>query len=68
MNPLNPLRTPRNMKLRRRGNLCFTVFAFSVTTCFASRLKILTPSSALIAIKAEPDSLHPLTHPILYPI
>jgi hypothetical protein len=51
---------PQNTNLRRRGNLCFIVFAFSVTTCSALRLRILTPSSAPIAIKARFSGLYPI--------
>jgi hypothetical protein len=60
LNPLNRKLMPRNTSLRRRGNLCFIVFAFSVTTCSALRLRILTPSSAPIAIKANISRLYPI--------
>lgn len=53
---------PRNTILRRRGNLCFIVYAFSVTICSALRLRILTPSSAPVAIKASVYRLYPILH------
>jgi hypothetical protein len=59
---------PQNTKLRRLGNLCFIVFASSVTTCFVLRLRILTPSSAPIAIKARLSGLYPMCYSVLLQI
>jgi hypothetical protein len=59
-NPLNPRNMLQNTILQRRDSLCFIVFAFSVTICSALRLRILTPSSAPIAIKASTFRLYPM--------
>ena len=50
---------PLSRKLRRRGNQCSIVCASSVTTCFALRRKILTPSNARIVIRVRPSQLRP---------
>jgi len=47
------LKLMKSPTLRRRANQPYTAFASSVTTCFALRRKILTPSSVQIAIRAS---------------
>jgi hypothetical protein len=59
---------PRNTNPRRLGNQSFIVFASSVTTCSALRLRILTPSSAPIAIKAKISRLDPIWRSVLLQI
>jgi hypothetical protein len=55
----------RNTNLQRPDNLCFIVFASSVTICSALRLRILTPSNVPAAIKARPATLYPICHSVL---
>jgi hypothetical protein len=56
-NPLNPSPIPRNTKPLHQGNLFSIVFALSVTTCSALRLRILTRNNAPVAIKGSFPSL-----------